>query len=371
MSLRKFNPLYVGIYLYFINMMLFSYSAIEIPMKGTISQAVNYIVVLLLLLGFIIRKVNSMSRLQFYFLLLGVTLAYLCEYQVNSNLNLLIVLLVGISVWNFDELDYIISKVYKILVIIAILLILMYCLGLVGHYYGFWAKNSLGVILFTILGMKLYLKDFYFYSIKEKVVWIVIGIAILLLVESRTAAICCLLMIALAFIISTIYRERMRKAFGTILCVLSCMVVLLYFFSVNNYIEMPKEYEWLNELFSGRLEMIDYYLSEYNITPFGKYLIHHNGLSNNIQYRYLDSSYFYVLLSYGAVFTVVIVLIYVFMIYHAIKRDKINCVCCLCVNLLYGISELNLISGCTNFALFAVLLLLKEEKIEECKYTNL
>lgn len=344
--------------------MVFSYSAIEIPMKGTINQIINYIVVALLILGLITRKINSMSRLQFCFLLIGVTLAYLCEYQVNSNLNLLIILLVGISVWNFDELDYIISRVYRIMVVISILLILMYFMGVVGRYYGFWVKNSLGIILFTILGMKLYLKDFCFYSIKEKAGWVGIGITILLLIESRTAAICCILMIVLAFINSTIYREKTRKIFGTVVCALSCIVVLLYFFGVNNYIEMPKEYEWLNELFSGRLEMVGYYLSEYNVTFFGKYLIHYNGLSNNIQYRYLDSSYFYVLLSYGAIFSIAIAVIYIHMIYHAIKQDKINCICCLCVNLLYGISELNLVSGCTNFVLFAMILLMKKEKVE-------
>lgn len=365
---RKIKPLYIGIYLYFANIVLFSYSAIELPVKGTISQAINYIVVLLLFLSLFIKKANSISRLQFFFILLGVILAYLCEYQVNSNLNLIIILLVGISIGDFDELNYIISKVCKILVTLSVLLILMYFLGLVGRYYGFWVKNSLGVILFTILEMKLFLKDFYFRTTKEKIVWMAIGMGILFLIESRTAAICSLLMIVLAFINSTIYRDRIRKIGGAILSILSCLIVLCFFFSVNNYIQMPKKYEWLDELFSGRLRMIDYYLLKYDITPFGKYLFHHNGLSNNTQYRYLDSSYFYVLLSYGVVFSVVIVLIYVLMIYHAVKQRKISCVCCLCVNLLYGISELNLVSGFTNFILFAVLLLIKGRK--DYKYTN-
>lgn len=360
MLINRFKPLYVGIYLYFINVLFFSYSAIEIPIKGTISQVINYVVILLLLTGFVLRKKNSMGKLQFCFFFLGIILAYLCEYQVNSNLNMLVILLVGISIWDFSEFDFILSNIYKILIGGAIILFLLYIAGMIGRYYGFWVKNSFGVVLFTAISIKLFLKHFHFDSPKEKVVWIGVAAVIMVFVESRTAAILNVVMIVMALINSMIDREGTRKIYAKVIFVGSAIIVLVYFLTIKSYISAPGNYEWLNTIFSGRLEMIDYYLSEYDITLFGKYLVHHNGLSYNIQYRYLDSSYFYLWLSYGVVFSVIIALIYLVMIYHAIQQDRLNCVCCLCINLLYGISELNLFSGFTNFILFSVVLLLRK-----------
>ncbi len=109
------------------------------------------------------------------------------------------------------------------------------------------------------------------------------------------------------------------------------LVLLLYpaMFGVAMYTSLhytPGKRKWrlLNDLLSSRLELQSEAFSRYHIKLFGQYVETRsliNGIIARYNYFYIDSGFIYSVLAYGLIFTVVLIIIYSFLIHRCCQKN--------------------------------------------------
>lgn len=121
----------------------------------------------------------------------------------------------------------------------------------------------------------------------------------------------------------------------------------------------------LNELFSGRLYFINYFLTEYGISTWGQkieFTTVRDSLAAGGTWFALDNSYAYALVCYGVVFFAIMAVAYLLEIFimHRIQRKEIF-IYLLCM-LVIGLTENGIFDVTFNFALLYLVKVLVSDK---------
>lgn len=161
------------------------------------------------------------------------------------------------------------------------------------------------------------------------------------------------------FFLMVIYERINRKAFtGMVFSVISELIlpaltaITLYFGSIY-WLQHDKLVK-INDLFSGRLYFINYFLTKYGITPWGQkieFTTVRASMASGGTWFALDNSYAYALICYGMVFFVLIAVAYSAELYALIKSQKKEFVIYLICMLFIGLTENGIFDITFNFAL--------------------
>ena len=168
-----------------------------------------------------------------------------------------------------------------------------------------------------------------------------------------------------------IYSKKLKYAFSSKLffCIYMLIVPVFIFLSVyygSLYSpEIDKMVE-LNKLFSGRLFFINYYLSQYGISMWGQeieYTTVHSTLSDGTIWFGLDNSYVYALICFGAVVSLILLLIFETLIYKTYKLNYRPLIIYIIIMSIIGITENGLFYVTMNFAMLYTLNLFTRRKL--------
>lgn len=179
------------------------------------------------------------------------------------------------------------------------------------------------------------------------------------------------LITGIVFLIMVIYEIINPKAYTskftlllgeTILPLLT--VATLYFGSV--YWLKHDELISLNELFSGRLYFINYFLTNYGVSTWGQriqFTTVRDSLSAERTWFALDNSYAYALVCYGLIFFIIIAVAYTVEIYVMHKTQRKEIFIYLICMLIIGLTENGIFDVTFNFALIYIAKALMADKV--------
>ena len=129
-----------------------------------------------------------------------------------------------------------------------------------------------------------------------------------------------------------------KKVFTNIFLILTILsFIMAYLYRINNQLGII-----LNELFTTRIQFIDYYLNNYNITLFGNKLLlisSENAKLLGVSPLILDNLFAYLLLRYGLVSFLIIMIFYNKSIKIAYKHNNKFLVAILVLLAIYGLME--------------------------------
>ena len=111
----------------------------------------------------------------------------------------------------------------------------------------------------------------------------------------------------------------------------------------------------LDTLFSGRIRFASEFLTEYNLSVFGQKIVTVTGLESSLsglRALNLDNFYFYSLISYGIVFTVMVAILFIKAQKKMLRQGEFFFAIIFCLLAIYSLSEKVLISFETNVWVF-------------------
>lgn len=191
--------------------------------------------------------------------------------------------------------------------------------GSVRIALGFAQANTTGAIVFSIISEWVILK----HGFLNKYNYFVLLMSLILVnyvTNSRSTVIGILLVAALCWKLTPDISTWLHRLF----------LILFPLFATIDYIT-TKYYSahgimlQLNALFSGRIQLIHYFIQHFDVTIFGQ-LIPTKDPNNlkNTYYLVVDNSYVSMLLRYGLVFLVVFGMLYILFIHKIIVRKSIG-----------------------------------------------
>lgn len=218
------------------------------------------------------------------------------------------------------------------------------------HGLGFdWATTAAIIYFFFMLQ--------YIYLRREKMKWFeflileAVNYILYHLTDSRMAFLAGTLSILL-FAIVTLAKSRWKisQRLGYLFCILpvviSVFAILLHvFYNENNALFVK-----LNSLLSDRLQLGFNAVQTYGITLWGQQITW-GGFDVNestVGYNYVDCSYMQLLLEFGIVFLILVLAIYTYMIYRAIKVKDYYLVWICVLILIFSITEPRLMNFTFN-----------------------
>lgn len=295
--------------------------------KQQIVAILFYIAYFFILLSDMFVKVKSISNFLSYFdyfSILILIFVFIMQSKKYSYKSLIFtVFLIGISIWssiiskdktilklvllliNFKDIDFdkFIKKdfIFKSILIIAVIIlyylgmtnnVMVYREGIFRNAFGFSHPNLFAAYLMILCFDLFYINRNK--SFKIPIIFsILISFFIYKYVDSRTTLIIILLAIFL-IVTRKIIIEKVcnNKIISFIFKNLFLIFLIVSIFSAYKYDASNEMWSAVNKIFSGRLRLNYYFLSNYNINLFGN-----NVITN--EYLILDNSYINVLLRFG------------------------------------------------------------------------
>lgn len=214
---------------------------------------------------------------------------------------------------------------------------------------GFSHYNTLGMVIVCIVMLWILLRY-------EKVCWLdyLIWISAAYFVwevpNSRTSSLCIMILIAGVFLGRCFDLFRFRAVKILALSVFPAMAAFSYFTSFfytpdNNLLAA------LNTLFTGRLSYGNFYLNKYKIPLLGQKIRRISptiAVKNGLLAEILDNGYLRVLLQLGIITFIVLMLIFSYILYKALKEKHYAVVIGLAVISFYNVSEFYMTSLFAN-----------------------
>ncbi|NQQ32726.1 hypothetical protein HO875_04065 [Streptococcus suis] len=236
--------------------------------------------------------------------------------------------------------------------------------SMIRYSLGFASSNTLAIaVLKSVL--------LYYITRYERIKFRnLIGMAVFLaftyyLTDSRLFA-----LIGCVFLALTVYEMINPNAFSSKRVLVIGEAVLpiftiatLYYGSV--YWIRHDELLSLNELFSGRLYFINYFLTEYGISTWGQkieFTTVRDSLASGGTWFALDNSYAYALVCYGVVFFAIMAVAYLLEIFIMYKNQRKEIFIYLLCMLVIGLTENGIFDVTFNFALIYLVKVLVSDK---------
>lgn len=164
-------------------------------------------------------------------------------------------------------------------------------------------------------------------TFKRVLLYIGITYAMLMTTDSRLGCGCIFLLVVCSFFLKVFLGNNSEDKSGFFKKVISLLLAFwipfvgfLSYFATVKY--NPADVVWfaINLLLSGRLRIGQDALDDYGIPVWGQIYKLYGGESDPNLYNYIDSSYMQLLIIYGAVYTFLIILAYVYLGYKAYRQ---------------------------------------------------
>lgn len=222
---------------------------------------------------------------------------------------------------------------------------------------GYGHPNTAFIVLFNLVCLYVFL-NYRKINLARIISIALIFLGFYYLTLSRTGFFCSMFLVMLMFLLKFKLIERIKwmLQFTPIICFVFSFITG-YFFNSHNSILVK-----LDQLLSGRLSLEKFFLNNYNINLFGQKIVYQTGQS----YLVLDNFYLNMLLSYGAIITM-IYLISNWLLLRKLLKNKNNEVMCLilvCYSI-YGLTETFLTNVFLNTSFLFLAYLLYKPKDEE------
>ena len=172
---------------------------------------------------------------------------------------------------------------------------------------------------------------------------------------SRTSSICIVFILVISMIFSLIKSKNIHKAIYTLMAFLFLIECIFSLYLMIHYTSSSPWMSNLNRLFSGRLELADYFYSNFGINPFGfdysKIQIFYNGYTSFV----VDNAFCHIILESGYIVAVIFYIMYFLAIIRARKTGlySLNAYG-LILYVPVAFCEMSAFLVCFNFALLSV-----------------
>ena len=323
------------------------------------------------------------SRLIFFFSVICLTVSIMVQFTtvettINTFLNVFIIIMSArnISFERIVRFIFIVSGLGFIITVSFAFVGVLNNSALIienkkRYYLGFDYVSFASIYLVNII-----LSGFYIYTIKRKksLPWIYIVFAVMvdifiyLLTSTRLTFGIVLMFICLYIIVEKLHiplfkEKRIWKIISIVLFpvmgIITCWISYLY---------NSTDVKWiiLNKLLSNRLLLNKRALTVYGLKWFGQVIEFNTNFSSGIDnYMYIDSGYMNLLIQYGIVAFIVVLTIYSFVFWNAMKReDNVLVIWLLCI-CIYNVVNGMLLNPVTNSSLFAVWMFQQDLKRKE------
>lgn len=240
---------------------------------------------------------------------------------------------------------------------------------MVRYSLGFASSNTLAMAIFKSI-LLYYVTRFNVLKTRNILCLFIATLVTYYVTGSRLFA-----LTGIIFFLMVIYERINRKAFTSMVFSVTSELILpaltaitLYFGSIY-WLQHDKLVE-INDLFSGRLYFINYFLTKYGITPWGQrieFTTVRASMASGGTWFALDNTYAYALICYGMVFFVFIAVAYSAELYALIKSQKKEFVIYLICMLFIGLTENGIFDITFNFALMyltRIIPMLKNRKMD-------
>lgn len=373
MKVKKSELMFYAAYTaYYIMNMLYT-TRIGNFMGGVSLNDLSLIVTPIVLGCLLVTFLKSISRR--YWFTFGVIFAAALAIAYNSGARVILISIMFILCARMIDLEVLCRFTFKMNTTMVLVVIILSIAGLIpGEIVsrGSMTRYSLGFASSNTLAMAVMKSVLLYYIARCGKIRFrnLIGMATSLLITyfftgSRLfALISCLfcMLVAYAMLNHNAYTsKRVLVAGEAILPVMT--IATLYYGSV--YWIRHDELLKLNELFSGRLYFINYFLTNYGISTWGQkieFTTVRESLASGGRWFSLDNSYAYALVCYGAVFFFVMAVAYlveIFIMYKVQRKEIFIYLICM---LVIGITENGIFDVTFNFALLYLVKVLVSDK---------
>lgn len=249
-------------------------------------------------------------------------------------------------------------NIYKVLFWIGIIAVLVSCYlernGAYGMRYinGEWASiykrsNILYISFIAVICLYLFLQKNNSIRIRQIVILGIIGFAMFKYSGSRTGAVIMTLLLFLLF--SFRFRLVQNNKIVKHLCILSPLLMLIVScILVVGYGKHPI-FTIVDNLIQGRLRLGCIYFDRYDISILGQHLYQS---SSTTDFLNLDCAYYYMLLGYGLIYTILWIVSSCKLIKYLYMQKRYTEVSIMVMYSVYGLSETFLPNGFLNMSIF-------------------
>lgn len=329
-------------------------------------KLIQYSGIFLLLILFIIQNVKGTINKKSLISLIIIFIFNIISYMYSKDIIIFQMFLL-IATYRDNNFENFVKKDFVIKLVISIFVMGLYFLGLteniklyedngiIRYSLGFGHPNTLG-FLAMILGLEL----LYICRNKNKNIALIFCFFIIVFIDkipySRTSSVILALSIFLVFINDFSKNKILKfKVSKKIIC--SSFIILLFIalFLVYLYEKQGDLGNILNEMFSGRLEWAQKYLTYYQINLFGNYVYIPNELTllNGQYYLCVDNAYIYILLSFGITTIFLFTILYNKLFKKLYNKEEYMLIIIILVLLTSGLMETNIFRY--NFNPFLIL----------------
>ena len=251
---------------------------------------------------------------------------------IKSKLSILMVILfIIITAYKYDLIGIFKFQLF-IIVFGTLLIVLSSLLGIIPNQifdrngvnvkaFGFFNYATIPYLIFAVNILFLYLNKLN----RQKIsIIILVDIITFSLFQNRLMFIIEILYFIFRYVLIKIDLYKLRKIFISFPWLMCFFTYLLS----KKYDETNSLMYHINSLLSGRLYYNFNALESFDIQLFGKYIFMRGnlpiGAHSNLPYFYIDSGYIFSLISYGLIFTIIIMLMYSIIIKYAIDTKNVS-----------------------------------------------
>lgn len=222
------------------------------------------------------------------------------------------------------------------------------------HSFGYNHPNQLGVSIFTLITISivfLYQKINKNNIVKYRYILLQIPLIILLIQSGSRGAELATLVTYGMFILLLIFKNRVRIILWTSITVL-LFIFSFSIYSMNDSVNTVGSFLYkLNELFTQRIQLSNYFYEKYGITFFGQ-KVEYN-LSANIanNYAIIDNAYVKLLVNYGLVYSFFVLMYNIVLMKKVVDQKYFSLLIPLISFIVYGGVEQGYVQYWVNFSM--------------------
>ena len=347
-----------------------------IKRKVNLNKLIFYIAYILMLIYYMGSNIVILSNIKGYIIKFSYILLFIdcithfTKYKVKSLILIFICIVVSFISWRISgsgdiaililfitsakniEFNNLIKFDIKIKSILLCVVLVAYILGMTDVYYmyrtdgtirssmGFSHPNIFATYVFSICCEYVYLnyKNMKLYKV---ILLIIISFIITYFSDSRTAQFA-IIILALIWYINNKFNIFKYKVINKILTIMFIILTGVSYGTGMLYAQGNKIIEITDELLTGRIKCIYYFINKYDINLLGNELEligTREALEYNTSAKILDNSYIKILLQFGIVNYVLFVLLLYYGIKRAIKEKNYALCLIFLIYFIYGISE--------------------------------
>ncbi|WP_434520405.1 hypothetical protein ACLHK8_03520 [Pediococcus sp. M21F004] len=329
----------------------------------TIYRFSYYIIVLAMCILFIFSKMQMKNWvLSIFFVFVG----FVSYRNANDNVILLTIFMIigaqNIDFERFIKLDFFLRIFIFLLVSVSEKIgiigstVLYRSDGFVRDGFGFLQPNTAGALLLSI-----FLEYFVIRYKKINVFDYALGVGIMMFTLETTNSRSSVLGMFLGLILMLAFKGKTNfllrsRVVGFFIKLLFPILALLSYFAVRFYNPMSRLWNILDQLFSGRLNLISYFVKNYPVKLLGQYIQLQDPMNlRNTYFLVMDNGYISMLLKYGVVILFVFCYFYISYSRNLLNAANFAYLIPVIIMSFVGLMENTLYSPAYNFTLILLI----------------